>query len=173
MSALVIPFHEKFIDEVKEIFYESSTRKDFKDELEKEAFFQKYVGYYLKNYPELCFLALDKKVLGYIVASPQSSALELHSLQPHLESFAAHLKKYPAHLHINCHVDSRGKGIGQILVKKVIKELSQQKIIGLHIMTGPDSQNVHFYRKLGFIFETVEKFNSSPILFMGKGLSDD
>jgi ribosomal protein S18 acetylase RimI-like enzyme len=173
VSALVIPFHEKFLEEVNEIFFESSTRKDFKDEQDKEFFFQKYLGHYLVHYPEFCWVALEDKVLGYIVASPNSTDEILHSLQPHLAIFNNYFAQYPAHLHINCHAESRGKGIGSLLMNKVIEQMTLKKIRGLHIMTGPDSKNIEFYRKLGFVFETIEKFQGSSILFMSKALSDN
>lgn len=170
MSATVVQFEDKYLREVKEIFFESSTKKSFKDEAEKEAFFEKYLGHYLKNYPELCLIAVDEKVLGYVVAAPVSNSSELYSIQPHLKNFEGYFNKYPAHLHINCHADSRGKGIGSSLISELEKHLTSLNIKGLHIMTGADAANQNFYKKLGFNFQVIEHFQGSSILFMGKEL---
>lgn len=174
MSALVVPYleitNENILNEVREIFFESSTKKDFKDEEEKKFFYEKYLGYYLRQYPEFAYIALDQKVLGYIVAAPVSREPELDKIQPHLSVFEKYLKKYPAHLHINCHHESRGRGIGSLLIEELEKKLKSLNIVGLHIMTGEDSLNRKFYQKAGFDFEAVESFRDSSILFMGKSL---
>ena len=173
MSASVVPYIDRpeILDQVKEIFFESSTRKEFKDQVERDAFFEKYVGFYLRHYPELAWIGvLGDKVLGYIVAAPASTDPELDKIQPHLKAFEALFKAYPAHLHINCHHDSRGTGLGSQLVRVLVAELKVMKIPGLHIMTGPDSQNRSFYKKLGFDFESELPFRGTPILFMGKRL---
>jgi ribosomal protein S18 acetylase RimI-like enzyme len=170
MSALIRRYEEKDYDAVREIFFESSSKKVFNDEAEKMAFLEKYLGYYLRTYPEFIYVSATDRILGYVIASPQSTSHELLGLQPHLNIFKEHTFKYPAHLHINCHRDSRGMGIGSKLILEIQKELQLFKIIGLHIMTSPESTNRSFYKKLGFDFEVVESFNGSPILFMGKNL---
>lgn len=173
MSARIVPFEDKYLSEVKEIFFESSTRKEFKDQNEKDSFFYKYVGYYLKHFPELAFVAVENKVLGYIVASPLSHESELDSIQPHLKIFAKEFTEFPAHLHINCHYESRGKGVGVQLVEALEKTLVQRKIRGLHIVTGADARNAHFYKKLGFLHESMEDFQGSRLLLMGKRLGGE
>lgn len=176
MPASVVPFKRvqdrpEVLTQVREIFFESSTRKEFKDESEREAFFQKYVGFYLDHYPELAWIGFSgEKVLGYLVAAPRSSDPELDKIQPHLKAFEAFFKDYPAHLHINCHHESRGMGLGSQLVRVLVAELKIMRIPGLHIMTGPDSQNRSFYKKLGFDFESEVPFRGTPILFMGRRL---
>lgn len=170
MSAVIAAFDKKFLPEIREIFFESSTKKTFKDEAEKEAFFYKYLGFYLEHFPELCLVAVDKKVLGYVVCSPESNLSDLVKLQPHLKNFERYFNKFPAHLHINCHADSRGQGIGSKLIVETEKKLGAMNIKGLHIMTGNDAANQGFYKKLGFNFQVVEDFQGSHILFMGKEL---
>lgn len=170
MSAIVVPFENKFLPEVRTIFFESSTKKEFKDEAEKEAFFYKYVGHYLKYYPEYAFVALEDKVLGYLVASPESESNEFNLIQPHLKVFHESFQDFPAHLHINCHHESRGKGIGRLLVAAGEERLRKHNISGLHIMTGVDARNQSFYQRLGFNSEISKTFNGSLILLMGKKL---
>ncbi len=175
MSALIIPYEQikndpLILEQIRAIFFESSTKKEFKDAADREAFYDKYLGFYLNHYPELAWVAADDKVLGYVVAASSSEGDDLMSIQPHLKEFQSYFETYPAHLHINCHHDSRGKGIGGLLVKAVEKSLKARNIKGVHIMTGPDALNKKFYLKLGFDFEVLKDFHASPILFMGKSL---
>jgi ribosomal protein S18 acetylase RimI-like enzyme len=172
MSATIVRFlacedRKEILKEVREIFFESSGRKDFKDEQEKEDFYHKYLGHYIGLYPELVWIAREEKVLGYVVVALETPP-SMYRIQPHLEVFEAYFEQFPAHLHINCHKDSRGKGIGRSLISEVLKHLKGLNISGLHIMTSPDSPNRAFYQRLGFDFEVTQNFGGTPILFMGK-----
>lgn len=175
MSAPVIMrgdlLSQEELAEVRSIFFESSTKKDFKDEEEKEAFFWKYVGFYLVHHLSYFWVARTDRILGYVVGSPQSNDPELYSIQPHLSVFEEHFNDYPAHLHINCHTEARGLGVGTKLVKKLEEQMREEGIAGLHIMTGADSRNRSFYSKLGFDFEVTLNFEGHPILLMGKRLA--
>ena len=158
-----------FKDQLSEIFFEASAKKEFKDQKEKDVFFWKYVGFYLSHYPEYAWLAVqDGKVLGYVLGMPFTQDPSLYAIQPHLQAFQEHFKTYSAHLHVNCHVNARGHGVGKKLVLQLMDQLKDQKVPGLHIMTAPDSDNKIFYQKLGFDFEVV--LNS--ILLMGTRIAD-
>lgn len=161
------------LKELREIYFESSARKDFKDDSEKEAFFWKYLGFYLEHYPEFVWIAKGSRILGYVVGSPLSDDSALYSIQPHLETFKNYFKDYPAHLHINLHSDARGQGLGSKLLKELEEQLQELDITGLHIMTGVDSRNKNFYTRLGFDFQKTLEFSGHPILFMGKDLKKD
>jgi GNAT superfamily N-acetyltransferase len=157
-------------EQVEEIFFDTSTRKEFKNQEERNAFSWKYLHFYLCHFPEYAWVALNKtKVLGYVLGIPFTQDPTLYQLQPHLEIFEDLFDRYPAHLHINCHQDSRGLGIGTLLIGTLIKQLSDQGLSGLHIMTGPISENRHFYQRLGF----TDHFERSGILFMGKPALQD
>jgi ribosomal protein S18 acetylase RimI-like enzyme len=168
MSALIRPYSKEMLSEVSEIFFETSAIKEFKDHSTKEAFFYKYLGYYLEHYPQLAFVVVDKDVLGYVVAASDTLAKDLISIKSHLELFSLEINSYPAHLHINFHISAQGKGFGRKLVGQVEDVLRAHDIKGLHIMTGEDAQNRFFYQKLGFTFQSVKDFQGSGILFMGK-----
>jgi len=162
---IVLNFTHNFEAEVRDIFIESSTKKVFESQKEKDDFDWKYVGFYLSHYPKYAWLAVrDEKVLGYVLGMPFTQDPSLYMIQPHLKAFEEHFKSYPAHLHINCHESSRGLGVGKLLVEKLLNQLKEQGVSGLHIMTGPASDNQMFYQKLGFDFKVVE----GMILFMGK-----
>lgn len=153
--------------QVDEIFFESSTKKDFKDAQEKESFNWKYLGFYLAHYPEYAWLVVkENQVLGYIVGMPFTQDPSLYQIQPHLQNFETDFTHYPAHLHINCHKDSRGQGVGQMLIQRLFAQLKAEGVKGLHILTGPLSDNCRFYRKLGFDSEITR----NSIHFMGISL---
>ncbi len=154
--------------ELREIYFDSSSRKDFKDSQDKEAFFQKYMGHYLSRFPDYVWVARSDRILGYMIASPVTKDPDLYRLQPHLETFEKYFEDYPAHLHVNFHGDARGMGLGSKLFSELEKELQRMNIRGIHIMTGPDSRNKSFYHRLGFTFEVTLEFLGSPILLMGK-----
>ena len=147
----MVNFSEEFRPQLSEIFFETSTKKEFKDQKEKDALFWKYVGFYLSHYSQYAWLAVQEgKLLGYVLGMPSTQDPSLYAIQPHLPAFEEHFKTYPAHLHVNCHVDARGKGVGKMLVQKLLCQLKDQNVSGLHIMTGPTSDNKDFYQKLGF-----------------------
>jgi GNAT superfamily N-acetyltransferase len=80
--------------------------------------------------------------------------------------------EYPAHLHINCHPSSRGKGVGSELLKHFFYKLKKIDSVGCHVVTTTSSLNVSFYKKNGFNFELEKQYNNSPLLFMGRRVSD-
>ncbi len=80
MSAVIVPYQDSMNKEVREIFFESSTKKTFKDLAEKEAFYEKYLGFYLRNFPELAWVAKGTRVLGYVIVAPKSDERELLEL---------------------------------------------------------------------------------------------
>jgi ribosomal protein S18 acetylase RimI-like enzyme len=170
MSAIVISrFDEKDLPELKEIFFESSARKEFKDEDEKEKFYRKYLGLYLEISPELALVAKSDKVLGYILGQENSDG-KVRVLQPHLDVFKDLFDCFPAHLHINLHRDSRGLGIGSKLLIEFENLLINKGIKGVHLMTSPSSRNSSFYRRSGYHFEETRDYAGNGILFMGKSL---
>lgn len=174
MSAPVIfnnpQLSEQDLVELREIYFESSAKKEFKDDEEKKAFYWKYLGFYLTHFPEYVWIAKSHRVLGYVVGMPHSQDEEILKIQPHLKIFEKHFQDYPAHLHINLHAESRGMGLGSKLLTELERQLQRCNITGLHIMTGPDSRNKNFYSRLGFDFEVTLEFGGSPILLMGKRL---
>lgn len=174
MSAIVIrrPTLASHFAELREIFFESSTRKVFKDVAEKETFFWKYTGFYLKHYPDFVFVAtLGEKVLGYCLGMPRTHGSELFVLQPHLKIFQDLFEDYPAHLHINCHADSRGLGIGAKLLTRFEDQLQAIDIAGVHLITGADARNRSFYARQGYTFEVPRVYEGKTLLFLGKKLT--
>ncbi len=157
--------------EVRDVFFQTSTKKNFLDQDEKEKFFYKYLGLYLEHYPEFAYVSSIDQVIGYCVGSPQTNYLDLIRLQPHLSLFEDLFAQFPAHLHINFLPDFQGKGLGSKLLLAFEAELAGRNIAGVHIMTSSKSRNVAFYRRLGFTFECERESKDGAILFMGKLLT--
>jgi ribosomal protein S18 acetylase RimI-like enzyme len=156
--------------EIEEIFFESSARKSFSNEEERERFQWRYLGFYLTHFAECVWIAKNERVLGYCLGMPTTQGPELYKLQAHLEMFESYYSDYPAHLHINCHADARGQGLGTKLVKEFEKGMQEMGIKGIHLMTSPESRNRSFYQRLGYTFEIELSYQESPILLMGKRL---
>lgn len=60
-------------------------------------------------------------------------------------------REYPAHLHIDLQQRARGSGLGRTLIERLLAELRQREVVGVHL--GVDSRNtnaVGFYEHLGF-----------------------
>lgn len=58
---------------------------------------------------------------------------------------------YPAHLHIDLQERARGRGLGRLLVERLLEELRGREVAGVHL--GVDSDNgkaIGFYEHLGF-----------------------
>ncbi len=167
LEACTLP--DKF-NELSAIFFESSARKTFASQEERDQFFMKYLGCYLKAAPELTLVAWDEKILGYITGLSQSSDEKLLQLQPHMKIFEEYFFRYPAHLHINMHHEARGLGLGSKLLIDFENKLKQKNVTGVHLITSPSSRNREFYRKNGYNFEAERSFNGSELLMIGKSL---
>lgn len=155
----------KVLEDIQEIFFEASNKKDFSSKEDKDRFFNLWCGQYLKNYPEHFLMAFqNKKLLGYCCAHPNSIlALEEFKV-PGQDCFKEEFKNFPVHLHINCHEKSRGLGIGRLLIEAQVRSFS----CGIHIITDKKADNYGFYKALGFNHEVESSFKGHSLLFMGR-----
>lgn len=159
---------------VETIFFESSIKKKFANAEEKAHFRFKYLDWYIKNHPELFFIAIDgdKNIQGYICGAPDTAAeSELSSLHPWFSLFSHLFLHYPAHLHINCAENARGVGLGTALLNVLENTLQSKQILGVHLVTSPEARNVGFYDRNGYKFSQTVVWKDAPLLFMGKSLS--
>jgi ribosomal protein S18 acetylase RimI-like enzyme len=167
----------KFVNEVREIFYLSSSIKSFKDAQHKIDFFDKWCGDYLILYSESFYLLIDEhdnknKVLGYLSGVKDSKNALMNLRVPGLSLFEDLYINFPAHLHINFHPDARGAGYGSMLTEHFCAVLGELFIPGIHLVTSPEARNVSFYKKLNFNFESIRQLNGSNLLFLGRNLID-
>lgn len=158
---------------VEKIFFESSAKKTFASNEEREAFRFKYLDWYAKNHPECFFVAFEKNndALGYICGVPETTAHpELVGLHPWFSVFEDCFAQFPAHLHINCSESARGQGLGSTLLTLFENHLRSKNIQGVHLVTSPSARNVGFYDKNGYKFTKSAEWKGSSLLLMGKNL---
>lgn len=159
------------LQDLRKIFFEASSVKKFRDAQHRENFFFRWCGAYLQDTYPSAFLAFqDDTLLGYLIYSTLSP-LESAQYQPGGVCFKDFYEEFPAHLHMNCHHLARSQGVGSRLIKALCVDLQQRQIPGVHIITSPDQANVEFYRKVGFLCESLREYGESKLLFMGKKIS--
>jgi len=171
-SGLSVNKAKNYLIEMKDIFFKTSIKKDFQTPLQKEKYYNIWLGCYLDYYPEFTFLAVsDRRCVGYITGV-SDSALEDHlfRINPIYDFYSELYHKYPAHLHMNCHPGFQSKGIGSMLIESFIDVLLQMNISGVHIITAQNARNVTFYRKMGFSFQRPRTFQGNELLFMARSL---
>lgn len=163
----------KVLEEIKYIFYSSSSVQKFDSPEHKLLFFEKWCGDYLAFFPDEFFLYFDssEKLLGYISGCMSSKTAMGNLRVPAFKLFSDLFEQFPAHLHINFHPEARGKGLGSVLVGYYVNHLISHHIQGLHLVTSPDAKNVSFYERLGFNQNVIRESNGHQLLFMGKYLS--
>ena len=58
---------------------------------------------------------------------------------------------YPAHLHIDLLERTRGRGLGRVLIERVLGEMRERGVTGVHLGVDPANANaIGFYGHLGF-----------------------
>lgn len=159
---------EEILGQIEEIFFEASSKKTFLSPEKKAAFFKRWCGDYEHYFPEEFFIAMDgPKVLGYLSGCSDSARAMNELSVPGFAVFHDLFSAFPAHLHINFHPDARGRGLGSLLVKHYMNYLKLGNVMGVHLVTSPDAQNVSFYERLGFSTVHTREFNEMPLYFMG------
>jgi ribosomal protein S18 acetylase RimI-like enzyme len=153
---------------VRQIFFETSDKKSFVSEAQKNTFLDNYLASYLRESKQFCFLEASDLVNGYIVGSKSSeSAVKKFA---YYEVFQDCLIDYPAHLHINCAESAQGRGVGSKLLNKFKTSLEESNVCGLHIITSPEARNISFYKKNGFDFEITRNFKGIDLTLLGISL---
>lgn len=152
----------------EEIFFLSSSVKEFASSDKKAAFYKRWCRDYQELYPDEFFVVFEgEKILGYLSGCYDSLKAASVMSVPGLHVFQDLFMDFPAHLHINFHPDARGKGLGTLLIRHYIAYLKEHHVRGVHLVTSPDALNVSFYERLGFDQIHIREFNNSPLQFMG------
>ncbi len=161
---------EDLLSQIKWIFFTSSSLKEFSSAERKEAFFKRWCGDYLTYYPQEFFIMKDgPKILGYLSGCSDSIGARKILEVPAFDLFSDQFIQFPAHFHINFHPETRGKGLGSLLVENYCISLKDKKnILGVHLITSDGAPNISFYRRLGFNQEIQRESGLMKLLFMGK-----
>ena len=142
------------------------------------AFQDLWLDQYLQHDRDLALVALaaadgtnSPHVVGYLVGCriDPATSHRFASLD-YFSTFAAHSAVYPAHLHINVDADYRGRRIGEHLVDALRKMLRADGHAGVHVVTGRDQRNVHFYTRLGFRELARTPRGATEVLFLARAL---
>ena len=158
----------EILNSIRNIFFEASSVKEFKDQESKELFFKRWCGDYITHYPQYFYLMFeDNKLLGYLSGCLNTNESMSVLNVPGVTLFSDLYEDYPAHLHINFSAECRGKGLGSILVGHFLDKCRLKQIKGVHLITSFDAKNVTFYRRLGFNKEFPRPHSNFTQLFMG------
>ncbi len=163
----------EIISEVREIFFLSTSKKEFESDKHRDHFFKIWCGDYVDHFEDQFFIFEDENqnVGGYLSACFDSQKAMNKLNVPKYDVFSDLFSSFPAHLHINFHPRMRGLGCGSVLVGYVEKVLIQNNILGFHLVTSPDAKNVSFYKRLGFEEIIDRKIGDYTLRFMGKKLT--
>lgn len=134
------------------IFYLNASRAEFASEDERRAFHDRWLGRYLRHYPEWFYFAVDADgvAAGYLAGCPDSAgAAGRFEDIPHYRRFSRCYAEFPAHLHCNVRVDLHGRGIGGALVARFADDCRTAGLRGFHAITATSSRAVRFYERCG------------------------
>ena len=165
---------KSYYEQVKNIFWLTSSRTEFRTIEQKLKFQEQYLDYYWNHWPQLFFFAVeDEKVLGYICGVLDSSKEKrLYEIVAYYRLFEDFFITYPSHLHINMHPDAQGKGLGSQLLAVFEYAVKEMGSLGVFLITSLQAQNVKFYQKNAYTFSLERRWCGAKILFMGKSLTE-
>lgn len=161
---------ESEVHRIRDIFFETSTKKEFSSLTSKEAYYNDYCRYFLEQYPQFFFVAFDsnKQVLGYICGCPDiledEATLNRHA---YYSLFFTEISKYRAFFHVNVTSCAQGRGVGRILINKLNAVFVKSGSQFLHIITAASDKNVNFYEKMNFSSVSVKKYKGNNLELMG------
>ena len=163
------------LQSLKSVFFATTSKQQFTSEVEKESFFQHWLAYYMKHWPQELLFMMDENehVMAYLSGCSDSlKAIDFISPKvPSYSLFQEHFSEYPAHLHINTHPNHQNRGLGGQLITAYCQLLAEKAVPGVHIVTSPDQHNVRFYEKHGFALVEKKVWRQSYNLqLMGKKL---
>jgi len=159
------PSHFK---DIRNIFWQTSSKNDFKDHREKEQFQNKYLEYYVnhKNSIGLVYIK-DSKILGYILGISlfDQSIIEIN---PIYQDFLDEISVDMGELHINLHPNSQGLGIGSMLISAFEDHLAKSGCRFSFLITHHQAKNYMFYMKNQY--QEIKR-NSNGVVLLTKRLS--
>lgn len=172
-DALAEAERRALIADVDHVFFSSSTTQSFDSEDAKSAFRERWLGRYLRHFPQYAWIAqsADGRVVGYVVGSMDDPARDpIFADLPFLAAFAEASARYPAHLHVNLADGWRGRGIGARLVDAFSDQARDAGASGVHVVTQKGMRNVGFYTANGFLERAATTIGESELVLLGRDL---
>jgi GNAT superfamily N-acetyltransferase len=172
---LLPPGQAQAVSDIQHIFFESSLRKKFGNECEKETFLKNWTSYYFENPTNQIWLWQNENGMtqSYLMGC-QDSAAAAKFYETRILSYLLFqdlFEQFPAHLHINTSPALRGQGVGSKLIRHYLEQLKKIGIKGVHLITSPDAANVDFYKRNGFNYSCLRGWRDSELLFLGQELA--
>ncbi len=171
---------ERLDDALEAIFFEASHTKRFESEAVRAAFRRRWLGRYLDLRPDLAHVlfaggeARPDNLLGYVVAAHEDPALtERYDDVGYFHLLGQVTRRFPAHLHINLRHDVRGCGLGSVLIARVVDDVAEAGLPGVHVVTGAGLRNVAFYERNGFTFSHSFMWKDKELVFLGRAVAMD
>lgn len=167
------PERDRLISDIDHIFFSSSRRQSFASAEDKAAFRERWLGRYIKHFPQYAWVALDeaRHVVGYLVGSLDDPARDPRFADlPFFAHFGALTARYPAQLHVNLDAAWRGRGIGGRLVSAFAADARAAGVPGVHVVTSRGSRNVGFYLANGFVERGALPSGDAELLFLARDL---
>ena len=145
----------RLLEQVTEIFFETSNTKTFESAAAKDLFFKRWCGNYAERAPDTFLLAIDRgEAVGYLAGCVDSFApayqLIADDIFYYMPPARLALSSYPSHFHINIRPDYQGKGLGRLLIARFINLCGACGSAGVHVVTGASSAAEKFYKACGF-----------------------
>jgi len=163
------------LGDIDAIFFESSARRDFCDQREKQAFREMSLGRYIEKHRSSFFVAVDDdgRAVGYLAGCLENPIKIDHfndvSYFRYIEDIC---QDYPAHLHVNVAEQYRNRGLGTALVGRFVDWAKLHSVEGMQLVTSSASRSIPFYRRLGFIDLRTFPWNFGASVCMGRKLGN-
>jgi GNAT superfamily N-acetyltransferase len=160
----------RLIREATQIFFETAHIKVFESPSVQEAFYERWFGHYLKSDPALFLLALDGNgaAIGYLAGCldsfSEAARIIISDISFYTPAFCSALRDYPSHFHINVKPGHQGQGVGRLLLARFFRLCRERSSPGIHVVTGPKSRAVNFYRGCGFVPFAVPEADDLALL---------
>ena len=161
------------IGDVDEIFFESSARRDFSTEKEKQAFRETSLGRYIEKHRSSFFVASDDdgRAVGYLAGCLKNPLTLRHfndiSYFRYIEDICP---DHPAHFHVNVAGRYRIAELGTALVGRMADWAKVHSVEEIHIVTSSTSRSIPFYRRSGFLQLRTFPWNLGTSVCMGRKL---
>ncbi len=172
---LTIADRERLLPALERIFFESSGKKNFSSDAERQAFLERWIGRYLTCDPDWVYVALncEGELSGYLVGCLEDPAKTSRFADiGYFKDFAALTESYPAHLHVNIAPAWRNQGLGSQLIDTFLVDAARTGAPGVHVVTGAESRNIRFYESNGFHVLGRTNSNARDVVFLGRSLQD-
>ncbi len=161
------------MEAIDRIFFTSSATQTFADAEERAAFRERWLGRFLRDFPQSCFVAITRDVgpVGYICGSLLNPARDPRFAdQPHFAAFADVTEAYPAQLHINVAAQARGQGVGRQLIEAFVAHARAEGAPGVHAVSARGFRNLDFYAANGFTEVPAASIHGRELVFLGRKL---